>query len=83
MTMAEYSKEQMNDIVRAVSFVDSMCTAINIINDTVAINGDILIKKDVAQIQRAHDLLKDVIQTTIDNIKKKTDGEFDFSFESF
>ena len=83
MTMAEYSKEQMNDIVRAVSFVDSMCTAINIINDTVAINGDILVKKDVAQIQRAHDLLKDVIQTTIDNIKKKTGGEFDFSFESF
>lgn len=81
--MAEYSKEQMNDIVRAVSFVDSMCTAINIINDTVAMNGDILIKKDVAQIQRAHDLLKDVIQTTIDNIKKKTGGEFDFSFESF
>ncbi len=81
--MAEYSKEQMNDIVRAVSFVDGMCTAINIINDTVAINGDILIKKDVAQIQRAHDLLKDVIQTTIDNIKKKTGGEFDFSFESF
>ena len=83
MTMAEYSKEQMNDIVRAVSFVDSMCTAINIINDSVAINGDILIKKDVAQIQRAHDILKDVIQLTIDNIKKKTGGEFDFSFESF
>ena len=81
--MAEYTKEQMDDIVRAVSFVNNMCTAINIINDSVAINGDILIKKDVAQIQRAHDLLKDVIQTTIDNIKKKAGGEFDFSFESF
>ncbi len=81
--MAEYSKDQMNDIVRSVSFVDSMCTALNIINDAVAINGDILIKKDVAQIQRAHDILKDVIQMTIDNIKKKAGGEFDFSFESF
>ena len=81
--MAEYTKEQMNEIVRSVSFIENMCTAINIINDSVAINGDILIKKDVAQIQRAHDILKDVIQLTIDNIKKKTGGEFDFSFESF
>ena len=81
--MAEYTKEQMNEIVRSVSFIENMCTAINIINDSVAINGDILIKKDVAQIQRAHDILKDVIQLTIDNIKKKTNGEFDFSFESF
>ena len=81
--MAEYSREQMNEIVRSVSFIENMCTAINIINDSVAINGDILIKKDVAQIQRAHDILKDVIQLTIDNIKKKTGGEFDFSFESF
>ncbi|MBQ6547315.1 MAG: hypothetical protein IJL79_00015 [Candidatus Methanomethylophilaceae archaeon] len=81
--MAEYTKEQLKDIVKTVSFVENMCTAINIINDSVAMNGDILIKKDVAQIQRAHDILKDVIQLTIDNIKKKTDGEFDFSFESF
>ena len=81
--MAEYTREQMNEIVRSVSFIENMCTAINIINDSVAINGDILIKKDVAQIQRAHDILKDVIQLTIDNIKKKTGGEFDFSFESF
>ena len=82
-SMAEYTKEQLKDIVKTVSFVENMCTAINIINDSVAMNGDILIKKDVAQIQRAHDILKDVIQLTIDNIKKKTDGEFDFSFESF
>ena len=81
--MAEYTREQMNEIVRSVSFIENMCTAINIINDSVAINGDILIKKDVAQIQRAHDILKDVIQMTVDNIKKKTNGEFDFSFESF
>ena len=81
--MAEYTKEQLKDIVKTVSFVENMCTAINIINDSVAMNGDILIKKDVAQIQRAHDLLKDVIQNTVDNIKKKTGGEFDFSFESF
>ena len=80
--MAEYSREQLNDIVRSVSFIENMCTAINIINDSVAMNGDVLIKKDVAQIQRAHDILKDVIQTTIDNLKKKTDGEFGFSFES-
>ncbi len=81
--MAEYSKEELNGIIRQVSFVDSMCTAINIINDAVAMNGDILIKKDVAQIQRAHDLLKDIIQATVDDIKKKTNGEFAFSFESF
>ena len=81
--MAEYSKDQMNDIVRSVSFVNNMCTALNIINDAVAMNGDILIKKDVAQIQRAHDILKDIIQQTVDGIKRKTDGEFDFSFESF
>ena len=66
--MAEYSKEELNGIVRSVSFVDSMCAALNIINDTVAMNGDIL---------------KDVIQATIDDIKKRTNGEFDFSFESF
>ena len=81
--MAEYSKEELNGIVRSVSFVDSMCAALNIINDTVAMNGDILIKKDVAQIQRAHDILKDVIQATVDDIKKRTNGEFEFSFESF
>ena len=81
--MAEYSKEEFNEIVRSISFVENMCTAINIINDAVALNGEILIKKDVAQIQRAHDILKDVIQMTVDNIKKKTNGEFDFSFESF
>ena len=81
--MADYSKEEFNKIIRSVSFVDSMCTAINIINDSVAMNGDILIKKDVAQIQRAHDLLKDVIQATMDDIKRRTNGEFDFSFESF
>ena len=81
--MAEYSKDQMNDIVRSISFVNNMCTALNIINDAVAMNGDILIKKDVAQIQRAHEILKDVIQQTVDSIKKQTNGEFDFSFESF
>ena len=81
--MAEYSKEEFNEIVRSITFVENMCTAINIINDAVALNGEILIKKDVAQIQRAHDILKDVIQMTVDNIKKKTNGEFDFSFESF
>ena len=81
--MAEYSKEEFNEIVRSISFVNNMCSAINIINDAVAMSGDVLIKKDVAQIQRAHDLLKDVIQATVDNIKKKTNGEFDFSFESY
>ena len=81
--MAEYSKDQMNDFVRSISFVNNMCTALNIINDAVAMNGDILIKKDVAQIQRAHEILKDVIQQTVDSIKKQTNGEFDFSFESF
>ncbi len=81
--MAEYSREEFNEIVRSISFVNNMCSAINIINDAVAMSGDVLIKKDVAQIQRAHDLLKDVIQATVDNIKKKTNGEFDFSFESY
>ena len=81
--MGEYSKDELNSIVKSVSFVENMCTAINIINDSVAMNGDVLIKKDVAQIQRAHDILKDVIQVTIDDIKKKTNGEFEFSFESF
>jgi hypothetical protein len=81
--MAEYSREEFNEIVRSISFVNNMCSAINIINDAVAMSGDVLIKKDVAQIQRAHDLLKDVIQATVDSIKKKTNGEFDFSFESY
>lgn len=81
--MAEYSREEFNEIVRSISFVNNMCSAINIINDAVAMSGDVLIKKDVAQIQRAHDLLKDVIQVTVDSIKKKTNGEFDFSFESY
>ncbi len=81
--MAEYSREEFNEIVRSISFVNNMCSAINIINDAVAMSGDVLIKKDVAQIQRAHDLLKDVIQATVDSIKKKTNGDFDFSFESY
>jgi hypothetical protein len=81
--MAEYSKEELNAIVKKASFVNNMCTAINIINDAVAMNGDVLIKKDVAQIQRAHDLLKDIIQATVDDIKKRTNGEFAFDFESF
>ena len=81
--MAEYSKEELNAIVKKASFVHNMCTAINIINDAVAMNGDVLIKKDVAQIQRAHDLLKDIIQAMVDDIKKRTNGEFAFDFESF
>lgn len=83
VSMAEYSKEQLSKIVKSVAFIQDMCTAVNIINDSVAMNGDILIKKDVAQIQRAHDLLKDAIQAAVDNVKKETNGEFEFNFESF
>lgn len=81
--MSEYSKDQFNKVVKYVAFIEDMCTAINVINDTVARNGDVLIKKDVAQIQRAHDLLKDAIQTAVDNVKKETNGDFQFDFESF
>ena len=81
--MAEYTKEQLNKIASSASFVESMCVAINIINDAIATHGDILVKKDVAQIQRAYELLKDAIQVTADNIKKETNGELTFDIGSW
>lgn len=81
--MTEYTKEQLNRIASSAAFVESMCVAINIINDSIATHGDILVKKDVAQMQRAYELLKDAIQATADNIKKETNGDVNFDFNSW
>lgn len=81
--MTDYTKEQLNAIASSAAFVESMCTAINIINDAIATHGDILVKKDVAQIQRAYELIKGAIQSTVDNVKKETGGDLDFDLNSW
>ena len=81
--MAEYTKEQVDRIARSASFVENMCIAMNIINDSIAMHGDLMVKKDVANIQRAHELLKATVDSISDRIKTETNGDMDFKIDSW
>jgi len=81
--MAEYNKEQVDRIARSASFVENLCIAMNIINDSVAMHGDLMVKKDVANIQRAHDLLKAAVDSISDRIREETGGDVDFKIDSW
>ena len=81
--MAEYTKEQVDRIARSASFVENLCIAMNIINDSIAMHGDLMVKKDVANIQRAHELLKATVDSISDRIKNETNGDMDFKIDSW
>lgn len=81
--MGEYTKEQVDRIARSASFVENMCIAMNIINDSIAMHGDLMVKKDVANIQRAHELLKATVDSISDRIKTETNGDMDFKIDSW
>ena len=81
--MAEYTKEQVDRIARSASFVENLCIAMNIINDSIAMHGDLMVKKDVGNIQRAHELLKSTVDSISEMIKNETNGDMDFKIDSW
>ena len=60
---AKYTKEDIDRIARSASFVENLCIAMNIINDSVAMHGDLMVKQDIGNIQRAHELLKNTVDS--------------------
>ncbi len=81
--MSEYTKEQVDKIARSASFVENLCIAMNIINDSISMHGDLMVKKDVADVQRAHELLKSTVDSISERIKKETNGEMDFKIDTW
>lgn len=81
--MAEYSKEQLDRIARTASFVENICIAMNIINDSIAMHGDLMVKKDVGNIQRAHELLENTVKSISDRIREETGGDMDFKIDTW
>lgn len=79
----EYNKENVDRIARSASFVENLCIAMNIINDSVAMHGDLMVKKDIADVQRAYELLKTAVDSISDRVRKETDGEMDFKIDSW
>jgi len=55
----------------------------NIINDSIAMHGDLMVKKDVGNIQRAHELLKSTVDSISERIKNETNGDMDFKIDSW
>lgn len=81
--MVEYDKDDVYKIARMTSFVENMCIAMNIINDSIAAHGDYIVKKDVAKIHRAHEMLREAVGSISEQMKKDTDGEIDMSIDSW
>lgn len=81
--MAEYNKEQLDRIARTASFVENICIAMNIINDSIAMHGDLMVKKDVGNIQRAHELLENTVKSISDRIREETGGDMDFKIDTW
>ena len=80
---AKYTKEDIDRIARSASFVENLCIAMNIINDSVAMHGDLMVKQDIGNIQRAHELLKNTVDSISERIKKETDGDMDFKIDTW
>ena len=77
---AKYTKEDIDRIARSASFVENLCIAIN---DSVAMHGDLMVKQDIGNIQRAHELLKNTVDSISERIKKETDGDMDFKIDTW
>ena len=80
---AKYTKQDIDSIARSASFVENLCIAKNIINDSVPMHGDHMVKQDIGNIQRAHELLKNTVDSISERIKKETDGDMDFKIDTW
>lgn len=80
---AKYTKEDIDRIARSASFVENLCIAMNIINDSVAMHGDLMVKQDIGNIQRAHELLKNTVDSISERIKKETNDDMDFKIDTW
>ena len=42
-----------------------------------------MVKQDIGNIQRAHELLKNTVDSISERIKKETDGDMDFKIDTW